>query len=157
LIGKKLLTITFGSNKFVNNNGIIVYKANGTDKELLKYELRDSDSKPLLTVEIRDECLTLVGKVWKSTSFVHVDPMFKTEIQREGSEVTRMALRRKRDNKLYFELNIRSPNDVEINGIFYLEGYPYPIIANNAGLTIGRGNVLSNCTIENCGNAIYLS
>ena len=153
-----MLTITFGSNKFINNNGQVVYRKNGKDRELLKYELRESDGKPLLTVEIRDNIGTLLGKVYKSTSFVHVDSMFEAEETREGNEVKNLVLRRKKDYKKFFELIVHSPNDIEVNGIFYLEGHPYPIIANSDGLTIGRGNVISHCTFENCGgSAIYLS
>ncbi len=36
---------------------------------MLKMEL--SALKPLITVEIRDKNNELLGKVWKSTSFVH--------------------------------------------------------------------------------------
>jgi hypothetical protein len=153
----KMLTITFGSNKFINSNGLVVYRLNGKDKELLKYELREGDSKPLLTIEIRDNIGTLLGKVYKSTSFLHVDPMFDGEVVCEGSEVKKMVLRRKKDYKKFFELIVHSSNDIEVNGIFYLEGNPYPIIATSDGLTVGRGNVLSHCTMENCGKAIYLS
>jgi hypothetical protein len=152
-----MTTIIFGSNKFINSNGLIVYRVNGKDKELLKYELRESDSKPLITVEIRDNIGSLLGKVYKSTSFVHVDSMFETEETCEGSEVKKLILRRRKDKKKFFELIVHNPNEVEINGIFYLEGHPYPIIANSSGMTIGRGNVISNCTFENCGKAIYLS
>jgi len=153
-----MVNITFGSNKFINTNGIIVYKAlNGKDRELLKYELRDSDSKPLIEVEIRDRLGILVGKVHKSTSFVYVDPMYESEEIREGSEVKKLVLRRKKDYHKMFELIVHSPDDIEVNGIFYIEGSPYPIIANSDGLTVGRGNTIAHCVFQNCGKGIYLS
>jgi hypothetical protein len=153
-----LVNITFGSNKFIDTNGIIVYKApNGKDKELLKYELRESDSKPLLEIEIRDNVGTLIGKVHKSTSFVYVDPMYESEETREGSEVKKLVLRRRKDYRKIFELIVHSPNDIEVNGIFYVEGNPYPIIATSESLTVGRGNTISHCTMQNCGRGIYLS
>jgi hypothetical protein len=67
-----LISITFGSNRFINTNGIITFRDNGKDKDLFRYELRSSDSKPMIDVEIRDSKNELLGKVWKSASFVHI-------------------------------------------------------------------------------------
>ncbi len=152
------VNITFGSNRFINTNGIIVYKTpSGKDKELLKYELRDSDAKLMFDVEIRDNALTLVGKVHKSTSFVYVDFMYDSEEVREEAEVKKLILRRRKDNRKVFELMVHSPDNIEVNGMFYVEGSPYPIVAHSNGLTVGRGNRISQCTFENCGRGIYLS
>lgn len=153
-----MVNITFGSNKYINTNGIIVYRTpTGTDKELLKYELRTSDLKPLISVEIRDNVWTLIGKVHKSTSFVHVDSMYKSEEVREGSEVKKLVLKRKKDSRVVFELIVHSPTDIEVNGIFYVEGSVFPIVATRTGLTVGRGGTISRCTFENCGRGVYLT
>ena len=56
------MNITLGSNHFIETNGIIVYVKNGKERELFKYELRSSDSKPLVDVEIRDAYGKLLGK-----------------------------------------------------------------------------------------------
>jgi hypothetical protein len=60
------INITFGSNRFIGTNGVISIKG----KELFKMELAD-DLRPLITIEIRNQNDELLGKVWKSTSFVH--------------------------------------------------------------------------------------
>ena len=150
-----MVNITLGSNQFIDNNGIIVYVKNGKEKELFKYELRSSDSKPLVDVEIRDAYGKLLGKVHKSTSFVFVHQDFETVEQRDGSEIKRLALIRKADKLVFFELIVHEPTKIEVNGIFHIG--KLPIIATREGLTIGNGMRLSNCTMENCGKGIMLS
>ena len=147
-----MVSITFGSNRFIDTNGIISFK----NKELFKYELRSSDLQPMITVEIRDKDGTLLGKVWKSTSFVYWHEDYEPKVEREGTNVKRMALVRKSDNTTVFELIIRNPNDIEINGIFYIKGFKYPIIATKDYLKIG-GIILSHNTIVRSGKGIVLT
>jgi hypothetical protein len=149
------VNITLGSNHFIETNGIIVYVKNGKEKELFKYELRSSDSKPLVDVEIRDAYGKLLGKVHKSTSFVFTHPDFETVEQRDGSEIKRLALVRKADKLVFFELIVHEPTNIEINGIFHIG--KLPIVATREGLTVGNGITLSHCTMENCGKGVMLS
>jgi hypothetical protein len=150
-----LVNITLGSNQFIDTNGIIVYVKNGKEKELLKYELRETDLKPLLDVEIRDAQGRLLGKVHKSTSFVFTHPDFETVEERNGNEITRLALNRKADKAVFFELIVHEPTSIEINGLFHVG--KLPIIANKDGLRIGNGMTLSRCAFKNCGKGIMLS
>lgn len=147
-----MISITFGSNRFVNTDGIISFK----DKELFRYELRSGDLQPMITVEIRDKEGVLLGKVWKSTSYVHCNPEYETEIEQEGNSVRRMALIRKSDHETIFDLRIRTPTDIEINGVFHVKGFPHPIIATREYLQIG-GLMLSHNTIARSGKGISLS
>ena len=151
-----MVTIVFGSNRFIDTNGVIAFKDNGKNRELFKYELRE-DSKPMVNVEIRDSKGELLGKVWKSASFVHVHKDYEGKEEREGSDIKKMALTRKSDNATIFEMIVHKPNVIEINGIFYIEGYQYPIIAKKDSLTIGRGNTLSYNTIVKKGTGIILT
>lgn len=152
-----MISITFGSNRFINTNGIISFKDNGKEKELFKYELRSSDSKPMIDVEIRDNKNELLGKVWKSASFVHVHKDYDGKEEHEGSDIKRMALIRKSDKATIFELIVHKPTDIEVNGIFHIEGYQYPIIATKGSLTIGQGNILSHNTKISGGMGIILT
>ena len=148
-----LVTITFGSNRFIDTNGIIAFKG----KEFLKYELRSSDLQPMITVEIRDSNGNLLGKIWKSTSFVTLPhPDLEEKIERVGTDVKRISLTRKSDGAVFFELNIRKPTDVEINGIFHIKGFAHPIIATKDYLKIG-GITLSHNTKARGGQGINLT
>ena len=147
-----MINITFGSNRFIDTNGIITFN----DKELFKYELRSSDLQPMITVEIRDQQGVLLGKVWKSTSFVHCHPSCETEIKREGNQIRKMSLSRKTDGVKLFELNIREPNDIEINGIFHIKGFPHPIVATEDYTKIG-GITISHNTKAGKGKGIILT
>jgi hypothetical protein len=151
-----LISITFGSNRFIGTNGIITFRDDGKDKDLFKYELRSSDSKPLIDVEIRDNNGELLGKVWKSTSFVHCHKDYEGKEEREGSDIKRMALIRKKDNTTVFELIVHKPTDIEVNGIFHIEGYQYPIIATKDGLKIG-GILFAHNTKISRGKGIILT
>jgi hypothetical protein len=153
---KNVYNVRFGSNNFINTDGVIAFDDSGKLKQLLKYEI-DPNSKPLVTVEIRDSNNALLGKVYKASSFVVVHPDYDGKIVRQGSDVKTMALLRKSDGAVMFELLIHAPNNIEVNGIFHIEGYPYPIIASRNGLEVGRGNRLSGCTIAKNGTGIVLS
>lgn len=146
-----MISITFGSNRFIDTDGIISFK----EKELFRYELR-GDLQPMITVEIRDKDGVLLGKVWKSTSFVHCHKDYETDIDQEGNNIKRMSLKRKSDNTTIFELKIRNPNDIEINGVFHIKDYPHPIIATEDYLKIG-GLTFSRNTMVRSGKGITLS
>jgi hypothetical protein len=150
-----MVNITLGSNQYIDTNGIINYVKNGREKELFKYELRSSDSKPLIDVEIRDDYGKLLGKMHKSTSFVFVHPDYETIEKHDGSEVKSLSLIRKADKQLMFEMVVHTPDNVEINGIFHIG--KLPIAATKNGLKIGNGITLSNCVIKSCGKGILLS
>ncbi|GEM_PF-6893058 len=151
----ELVNITLGSNQYIDTNGIINYVKNGREKELFKYELRSSDSKPLIDVEVRDEFGKLLGKIHKSTSFVFVHSDYETIEKHDGSEVKNLSLIRKSDKKLFFELIVHTPDNIEINGFFHIG--KLPIVATKNGLIIGNGITISNCVMKNCGKGILLS
>ena len=133
----------------IDTNGIITFRdirGRLADKEIFKVELR-SDGQPLISVEIRDRNNVLLGKVWKSTSFVHCHPDYEGEEYREGTQVKRINLRRKKDSAVIFDLEIRSPNEVEINGIFHIEGFPHPIEATRNYTRIGGTTLAYNTKI----------
>jgi len=110
----------------------------------------------MITVEIRDRNGELLGKVWKSSSFVYWHKDYEAIVEREGNIVRRMSLIRKTDRATIFELNIRNPNDIEINGVFYVKGFSHPIIATKDSLKIGN-IILSHNTIVRSGKGIVLS
>jgi hypothetical protein len=147
-----LINIMFGSNRFIDTDGIIAFKG----KEFFKYELRSSDLKPLITVEIRNSGGELLGKIWKSTSFVHCHPEYECKVEYEGSDVKQMLLIRKSDGAIVFELNIIEPTDIEINGIFHIKGFPHSIVATKDCLKIG-GITFKNCTKHGGGKGINLT
>lgn len=134
-----LINITFGSNRFLNTNGVISIKG----KELFKMELGDN-LRPLITVEIRDQNGELLGKVWKSTSFVHWHKDYEPIYEYENGTLKRLALKRKEDNEDIFELIFHAPNDVEINGVFYVKGLSYPIIATRKYLDLNTNKFIRN-------------
>jgi len=134
------INITFGSNRFLKTNGVISIKG----KELFKIELGDN-LRPLITVEIRDQKGELLGKVWKSTSFVHWHKDYDPEYEYENNTLKRLALKRRIDNKIVFELIFHAPDDVEINGIFYVKGLSFPIIATRGYLDLNT-NKFIGCT-----------
>ena len=152
-----MLTIIFGSNWFIDTNGIVTFvdAENRIKKELVKIELRD-DSQPMLTVEVRDAENKLVGKAYRSTSFVGIDPEYETITERNGSDIKKMVLKNKKTNKEVFELvNHGSRTEkmngkevinyiVEINGVFYIKGCPYPIEATSRYLDINTKKLIGN-------------
>jgi len=133
----KPINITLGSNRFIETNGIISVKG----KELFKMELA-GDMRPLITVEIRNQKDELLGKVWKSTSFVHFHQDYEPIYERENNTLKRLALKRKSDDKTIFEIIFHAPNDVEINGIFYAKGLNFPIIATKEFLDLNTNKFI---------------
>jgi hypothetical protein len=135
------ISITFGSNRFINTNGVISFRG----KELLKIEVGD-DLQPSITVEIRDKELKFVGRVSKSTSFVYLHKDYEPRYEREGDFLKRIALIRKSSDEVVFEIIFHSPTEVEINGIFYVEGLSFPIIATKEYLDLNTKK-FTHCTI----------
>ena len=135
----KPINITLGSNRFIETNGIISVKG----KEFFKMELA-GDMRPLITVEIRNQKDELLGKVWKSTSFVHSHQDYEPIYERENNTLKRLALRRKSDNQDIFEIVFHAPNDVEINGVFYVRGLDFPIIATSQYLDLNTNKFIGN-------------
>jgi hypothetical protein len=105
--------------------------------------------KPLFSVEIRDSQNKLLGKLYKSTSFVYVDPDYEAEIITEYGYPRRLALKEKINDKYIFELNYKQPNEVEINGVFYVKDLSYPIIATKDYLDINTNKFIRNTIIKN--------
>ena len=151
-----MINLIFGSNLLIGTDIPIIFREGGEDTELLRYSLRTSDSKPLMDVEIRDSAGELLGKVWKSTSFVVVHKDYEEKTEYEGSEVKKLMLEKKTDKSLVFELIFHTPNNVEVNGIFHIKGYPHSIIATKDCLTIG-GLSFSHNTIHKRGMGLILS
>lgn len=135
------ITITFGSNRFINTNGVISVRG----KELLKIELGD-DLQPSITVEIRDQEHKFVGRISKSTSFVYLHKDYEPRYEREGDFLKRIALTRKSSDEVVFEIIFHSSTEVEINGIFYVEGLSFPIIATKEYLDLSTKK-FSHCTV----------
>ena len=154
---KSLITVIFGSNRLTGEDVIpIVFRDDGKDRPLFKYELRASDFKPLIDVEIRDDKNIPLGIVHRSTSFVHVHEDYEGKEEREGSDVKKLTLTRKSDNATFLELIFHKPTEVEVNGVFHIKGFPQAIIATKNALSIG-GLVFSHNTIVKKGNAIILT
>jgi len=151
-----LITVLFGSNRLIGTDIPLVFRDNGKDKQLFKIELRTSDSKPLIDIEIRDDKNVPLGIVHKSTSFVHVHKDYEGKEERVGSDVKKMMLIRRSDNATVFELIFHKPTEVEVNGVFHIKGFPLAIEATKDALTIG-GLVFSHCTIVKRGAAIVLT
>ena len=59
----------------------------------------------MITVEIRDRNGTLLGKLWKSTSFVHRHPDYQPKYLEQKGELKKLALRRKIDGLTIFANN----------------------------------------------------
>lgn len=91
-----------------------------------------------------------------STSFVHCHLEYEGKEEREGSEVKKMSLIRKSDGATFFELKINKPTDIEINGIFRIEGFPHSIVATKDSLRIG-GLTFSHNTKVRSGKGIVLT
>lgn len=147
------INIVLGSNHFIGTSGLIQIKG----KELFRIDLisyRDT-FKPLITVEIRDENNTLLGKAYRSTSFVHCHPDYEAIIETEEGQTKRLALKRRADGVVVFDLKFTAPNEVEINGIFYAENIDYPIIATSEYLDINT-NKFSRMKIYKKGTGIKL-
>jgi len=151
-----LITVLFGSNRLIGADIPLVFRDNGKDKQLFRYELRTSDSKPMIDVEIRDDKNDLLGKVHKSTSFVHIHKDYEGKEELEGNDVKKMTLTRKSDNTTIFELIFHKPTEVEVNGVFHIKGFPHAIVATKDTLKIG-GLLFSHCTIVKRGTAIVLT
>lgn len=135
------ISITFGSNRFVNTNGVISVRG----KELLKIELGD-DLQPSITVEIRDQERRFVGRVSKSTSFVYLRKNYEPRYEREGNMLKRIALIRKSSDEVVFEIVFHSSTEVEINGIFFVEGLSFPVIATKEYLDLNTKK-FTHCTV----------
>jgi len=134
--------IIFGSNLFAGSSGLITIKG----KELFKIEpiSYKGSTKPLITVEIRDKEGVLLGKVYRSTSFVHYHQDYEPIIETKEGDVTRLALRKKSDGRLVFDLKFRSPNLLEINGVFHAKGIDYPIIATPKYLDLNTNKFMNS-------------
>ncbi len=133
-----LVTIVFGSNRFVDSTGIISFEG----KEFFRI-----DDMNLVTTEIRDHNSTLLGKLWKSCSWVYVDADYEGSVQKDPANpdaLRRLTLKRKDNGRVIFELSVLDKGLVEINGTFYVEGYPQPIVATENGTTIGTNSVHHN-------------
>ena len=144
------ITISFGSNRFINTNGVILVRG----RELLKIELGD-DLQPLINVDMRNREQKLVGKLWRSTSFVLLSKNYEPRYEHEGSLIKRLMLIRKSTDEIVFEIIFHSPTDVEINGVFFLEGLSFPIIATKDYLDL-NSRKFSHCTIVKDNRGIEL-
>ena len=133
------IKITFGSNRFLNTTGVISVRG----KELFKMKI-GNDGRALINVEIRDRKNVLLGKVWKSSKFVHTHQDYEAVYERENGKLKRIALRRKADNTYIFELIFNASNDIEINGIFYVEELNFPIIATRQYLDLNTNRFSRN-------------
>lgn len=135
--------IILGSNHHLDSSGII--KVRG--KELFKIEtaMVQDKLKPLVTVEIRDENGILLGKVYRSTSFVHHHPDYEPIIETEEGITKRLALK-KRDGEYVFDLKFHDLNRLELNGVFHIQGVK--IVATPNGLRLPRGNIIANSTFK---------
>ena len=151
-----MITLLFGSNRLIGPDIPVVFRDNGKDIELFKYSLRDSDSKPMIDVEIRDAAGKLLGQVLKSTCLVYIGQDYEGKEQRVGNEVRRLTLTRKSANAVLFDLIFHSPTSVELNGVFHIKGYQHSIVATNQALTIG-GLTFSQNTIVKRGVGIILT
>ena len=83
----------------------------------------------MITTEIRDNEGRLLGKLYRSTSFVHIDDSCESKIESEQGRPFKLELRKKEDKTLLLQVIIRKPSQVEINGIWFIKGLDYPIIA----------------------------
>jgi hypothetical protein len=95
-----MLTILFGSNWFIDTNGVVTFvdESKNIRKDLFKIELR-ADNKPMISVEVRDTNNQLLGRVHRSTSFVTVHPDYESSSELSGSDVKRLLLKNKQTNK----------------------------------------------------------
>lgn len=152
---KGLITITFGSNKYIDTDGIISVRYGGKLKDLFKVDYRISDLMPLITVEIRDKSSKLLGKLYRSSHFLYSDPDYEPEYVRDNGELKKILLVRKSDKEVVFELIFHSPRNIESNGIFYMKNINLPIIASRAYLQCGRMRI-SRSTFRNVRKAIVL-
>jgi hypothetical protein len=143
-----LFSVRFGSNTHINSKGIL--RVGG--KELFKLE-KGSDDQLLITTEVRDKDGTLLGKIWRN-SFAHVHDGYEGKAVSMGGLKRKLLLKRKFDGSVIFEANIKSRSEIEVNGIFNLEGRT--IIATKDYLDVGFGK-LSNCTFDSCGGDISIS
>ena len=140
--------ITFGSNKFVRTNGVISFKG----KNIVKIELSVS-GEPLITVRVHDHNGKLLGKIWKSTSFTYVNGNYDAQKEQKGTMIKRLTLKHKRENKILLDIIFQDYNNVEINGIFYLLGVNFPIIASREYLDINTIK-FKNARITKNGKAV---
>jgi hypothetical protein len=129
--GRNPITITFGSNRFINTNGAISIRG----KELLKIEVGD-DLQPKISVDVLNQEHKLVGKVWKSTSFVLLSKNYEPIYEHEGDLLKRFGLTRKSTGEAVLEIIFHTSTEVEINGIFFVEGINFPIIATKEYLDL---------------------
>ena len=53
-------------------------------------------------------------------------------------------MKRKTDNVEIFELALHTPTDAEINGIFYVKGLNFPIIATKSFLDLNTNKFIGN-------------
>lgn len=158
LLGNHLITIVFGSNRMIDTNGVCTFidEERNVTKELFKVELR-GDLQPMITVEIRDKLNKLLGKAYRSTGFVTWDKEnYEIIEEREGSETKRLALKRKTDGCTIFEMIKKDGNEVEINGVFHIKGYPHMIEATPDFLQTGT-NQLIDCRMGCKGKGIVLT
>ena len=143
-----LYNVTFGSNTHLSSNGIIRMKG----KELLKLET-GSDFQLLLTTEIRDQKGALLGKVARN-SFVYVHPDYEQKVESRGGSLRRLLLVRKSDGFVVFEADVKGRNEIEINGIFHVEGVA--LVATKEYLQVGT-NRISRCTFSCNGTDIVIA
>lgn len=143
----KLVTLVLGSNRFIDTNGLIQVKG----KELMRIEIVPyrGGFRPLITAEIRDQAGILVGRVHRSNSFAYIHPEYGQEIETRRGEVRHLALRRFRDGLKVFDLMFKPPDEVELNGVFYIEGLDFPIIATPEYLDINTNKFIKNTIAKN--------
>lgn len=140
--------ITFGSNKFVKTNGVISFGG----KDIFRIEL-SVGGEPLITVRVHDHNGKLLGKIWKSTFFTYVDGNYDAQTERKDNVIKRLTLRHKRENRIIMDIIFQDYNNVEINGIFYLLGLDFPIIATREYLDINSIK-FKNAIITKNGRAV---
>ncbi len=138
------VTIIFGSNRFIGTNGIISVKG----KQLFKIDWSNAQ-RPLITVDIRNKKNELLGKVWKSTSFVHHHEDYEPVYETEGSTVKRLSLRNKISCDIVFDLVFLPNNSLDITGVFYVKELPFPIIATHEYLDLNTNRFSRNTIMKN--------
>jgi len=143
-----LYRVTFGSNTHMNSKGILKVKG----KELLKLE-KGNDDQLLVSTEVRDNKGVMLGRIWRNAfAYVHTD--YEGKVEPKGGSLRRIILSRKSDKTTVFEADINGRNEIEINGIFNIDGET--IVATKKYLEIGAVRI-SNSTFDCNGTDINIS
>jgi hypothetical protein len=95
----------------------------------------------------------MIAKIWRNNPS-YVDSDYQKQTTSKGGSLRKIPILRKSDKSIVFEADVKGRSEIEINGIFNIQGIT--IVATKDYLDVA-GNRISHCTFDSNGTDICIA